>query len=531
MPPRTLSEDEFNAVKAKVLDSLPAGLSEDDFNRVVGPRMEQALGEAENSPPPLQGSATSRFFTNAGEMLNPVALVKGVAGAVAHPIDTLSNIYDQAKAQAGQAIDLAKQGRYTEAVGHAGAAAIPLLGPMAAQAGEQIASGDIAGGLGKSVGLVAPAATPAVLRVGARVLQAAPESAAAAAEAGAASRIADVMAPKGRSAAALRMSNTAQAIAPQLVADVTAAPTMLTRDGLQQVIASKFLGAQDNLDAVADARLSARTFPTQPIVDDLLAKRARLTAQPVEASQYPPQMTDLTPRGDVGVLSKPVAQPVGEDVVPAPNQARVSAIDQAIKEVKALGPDARYESLRRIREAWDAPASVKYSPSVTADFLKNQGYATGAADVTGSLRDSLARFDPETAQANGTYSLYRKANDVLDATQEIEKASPRVGRQIAARIMTTFLGEQAAGMPGMVGGFLAAPIVEQAASAGITTKLATAKLLGTLAEAARRGDVGYVNSLSVQLQRLGRNALRQAGNATSPSESQTQTTGLVSSTP
>src|SRR5262249_47504445 len=55
-----------------------------------------------------------------------------------------------------------KAGRYVEAAGRALAGALPLLGPAAANAGETIASGDIAGGLGKTAGLLAPAAIGAV---------------------------------------------------------------------------------------------------------------------------------------------------------------------------------------------------------------------------------------------------------------------------------------------------------------------------------------------------------------------------------
>lgn len=51
-------------------------------------------------------------------------------------------------------------GRISEAVGHTIAGALPLVGPAAAEAGERIGSGDVAGGLGAAAGLVAPMAIP-----------------------------------------------------------------------------------------------------------------------------------------------------------------------------------------------------------------------------------------------------------------------------------------------------------------------------------------------------------------------------------
>lgn len=110
-----------------------------------------------------QGSALGRFASNAWEMLNPVSMVKGVVHAVAHPVDTAEALVGAQVGEGRKALDLARQGRYTEAAGHSAAFALPVLGPAAAAAGEQIAAGDVAGGLGKAGGLIAPLAAGAVL--------------------------------------------------------------------------------------------------------------------------------------------------------------------------------------------------------------------------------------------------------------------------------------------------------------------------------------------------------------------------------
>lgn len=158
--PRTLSEPEFNAIKAKILDAAPAGLKEDEFNRYVGPALAGAIGEAENSPEPLTGSVLGRFAAGAWKNLNPAGLVD----VVAHPIDTASAIVRSHLSEADKARQAFKEGRYSEAMGHAAATALPVIGPAAARAGERIGEGDIAGGIGEGVGVVGAMESPRALR-------------------------------------------------------------------------------------------------------------------------------------------------------------------------------------------------------------------------------------------------------------------------------------------------------------------------------------------------------------------------------
>lgn len=123
-------------------------------------------GTAAAAPEP--DSAGVRFVKGAASQLNPVAAVKGVASAVAHPIDTLGAIVQSHIDQATKAKKAYDEGRYTEAAGHLGAAALPLVGPAAAGIGERISdTGDIATGVGEGAGLIAslgvPKALPAVV--------------------------------------------------------------------------------------------------------------------------------------------------------------------------------------------------------------------------------------------------------------------------------------------------------------------------------------------------------------------------------
>lgn len=462
-----------------------------------------------------------RFAKNAWEMVNPLNIVKGLYHASTEPMETGAAILGQSGDQLVKSREALEQGRFTEAKGHF-LGAIPVVGPIAVEAGEQIASGDVAGGLGKTVGILAPfGAAEAGARLGVRAL---PKQAATALERGAAKRYADVMRPKAGNQAGRRLGNKADTIAPEVMADNPKAPW--SRTGLHDQVTSKLDDALAVLDDAQNSRLSARTFKTDPILTELRQQRQRWVAESVDASRIVPAIEEVGPGHAVKAglgeprFSKPslatssfdpqpvksstvkVARPFGSDVTPGPNAARVKMIDQAIKEIEALGPEAKYESLRRIREAYDKPARTKYNPSMTDDFLAKTDEASGAADVTGTLRDHLAKFDPETASANANYSLYRNADDILTAAQEIDKAKPRVGRQIMTRLTTTLMGGEAGGAVGAVAGFTLAPVVDALMSAGVTPKLKIAQTMNDLSKAIRKGDVGRVNSLSFKVRQL-----------------------------
>jgi hypothetical protein len=321
----------------------------------------------------------------------------------------------------------------------------------------------------------------------------------------------DVTAPK-TGANKARFGNAAEKFAPDILRDPELGA--MSREGLQGKIEGRLSEAQSALDEAADARLSARTFNTQPIIKALLEKRKRLTAETVEASKRVPTLRGEggrpNPSGlirdiDTGQMRPaltPEARPFGQDTVPAPNSARVAQIDQALDEIKALGPSARYESLRRIRAAYDGPASVKYNPSMTADFLKAQGSASGAADVTGVLRESLAKMDPQTAAANADYALFKKTADVLRAAEETERVRPNMFRKTMGRVTGAATGGAAGGGIGAVAGVLTADFIDAIARSGITTKLTTARMLTTLEDALRGNRTPQVQGVLAKLARM-----------------------------
>lgn len=528
---RTLTKDEFEAIRERVLSEAPPDLSEADFYRWAGPRMASAIAEAEHNPvttgPDAEGGLR-RFVGGAARVLNPANMAEGALDMIASPIDTTKEVWGAMGEQATKAREAFGEGRYSEAMGHGVASAVPVLGPAAANAGERIGDGDIAGGLGEAAALGA-VSSPSLIRGTARAARSAVptgtrESVAGALDRGAANRVTDVMRPEvGQNKQ--RLGNKADDIAPALIDEGMAGGW--TREGMHGRVQDRLVSAQQALDAAADARLAARTPNTAPIVAALREKLRRLTAETVDATA-----STRTPTIRISEIldeqGKPIQvpgqkiEPFGRDVVPGPNQERAAVIQRAIDEIESLGPAARYESIRRIRQAYDTDARVRYNPSMTADYLKNQGKADGAADVTGVLRENLAGMDPATAAANAEYSLFRSADDVLRATAEVQRTRPKVGRAIVARLTATLGGSQAAGIPGAVAGFVLGPTLEAAVSSGFTTRLQTARLMAGLAEAIRSGNTQGVSTIAARLKGLAARAAQMQGGAASTSPSGNQ---------
>lgn len=109
------------------------------------------IGDAIRSLPDAVGLAAEVGKFPATALTNPrkaLGLVKAAGQAIGGPM------VEQAE-RAGAAFD---QGRYSEAAGHGLAAALPVVGPMAAEMGETLGEGNVAGALGQAAANFAPIA-------------------------------------------------------------------------------------------------------------------------------------------------------------------------------------------------------------------------------------------------------------------------------------------------------------------------------------------------------------------------------------
>jgi hypothetical protein len=123
--------------------------------------------------------AVDRFVSNFASAINPIPGIKAIATdpqGLRHGIE--SNIFDPQRQQfikAGEAAQgkgefkgMTPMERASEAFGHGAAGALPLAGPAAANAGDQIGEGDIAGGLGSGAGLLSTMAVPDLMSAAGR---------------------------------------------------------------------------------------------------------------------------------------------------------------------------------------------------------------------------------------------------------------------------------------------------------------------------------------------------------------------------
>lgn len=150
--PPTAAELEqiFAKVNGSPGSSAPAPEADDSVWGSVK-RFGSALGSTLD-PRPLVSIASDIGKTMDLGDPDAAAAARGRLGAIGSQL--VRSQVDQGK----KAIADFQAGNYSEAAGHAGAAALPVLGPAAAHEGERIGSGDIAGGLGEAAGLLLPSA-------------------------------------------------------------------------------------------------------------------------------------------------------------------------------------------------------------------------------------------------------------------------------------------------------------------------------------------------------------------------------------
>jgi len=460
--------------------------------------------ERPREPPQSIAGHLGDVVSGAWEQVNPVAAVQGVNEALQHPIDTASGLLS-AQGQLGEdARSAYQQGDYARAIRKGINWALPVIGPAIDVQAERMMQGEADKGVGGSLGLGLALAGPkgldevrqlrqtarAVERPGTSAVSPLRERVASTLQQGAEKRVAETMTPKGTGDKWRRMGTRAQKVAPNVVGDLVSEGAPWSRQGLGEMMSERLATAEAGLDAAQDVALTTRSVPTKPLIQALRAKLRPLTLEADVASQYPAR------RGPSGAL---VETPVGKNQVPAPSRARAAVIENAIQTLEGLGETTTYEELRKMRALYDEPAKVKYNPSVTADYLKQTAVANGAADVTGTLRSTLAELSPKTASANAVYHVYKSADDLMRVIEEVERTRPKVGRQIVARLTGMLVGAHEAGAAGAMLGYIAGPVIDTAVNAGVTSKLQTARVMQEMADAIRRGDVLRTTRLASKL--------------------------------
>jgi hypothetical protein len=149
------------------------------------PNRKPASAEDFTEKAPDSGGVLANMARALLPSTTPRDYIEGPAYAAAHPLDSLALLL---KAVGGAQVDQfrkagddlraigneptigGKVAAQSRAVGHTLAGVVPIVGPAAAHAGEQIAEGDIRGGLGSAAGLLTGVLAPgAAAKVGVKV--------------------------------------------------------------------------------------------------------------------------------------------------------------------------------------------------------------------------------------------------------------------------------------------------------------------------------------------------------------------------
>lgn len=487
------------------------------------PSEQQSFRDELLSGPDLsRESAPVRFAGGVARLSNPVPFARAFQ---ANPPGALAQIATEPFGHAREAGRALMAGDLLRAAGHAGAA-IPLVGPAAWAEVERVAeTGDVAGAIGAGLALLGPVGVPrtrAAIRAGLARL---PESLAERAETAATRQFVDVVAPKvGPKKSAFGMM--AEHAAPRAQRDPAFA-NVYSRAGYELKANEGLRQAQMALDSAEDARLAARSFPAQPLIDRLEQQANALTARALEADlptrRRVTRVSEIRDASGQPILVEEAGppEPFGADQVSAANKPRVDAIRRAIKEVKGLGPLVSYEAIRTLRQAWDVLARAVYTADNPAK-LTLEAQARGAADITAAMREYLSERETggkaQTAQAYADYSFHRDLVDALKTTEQTERQRPTVGRRIGTALTGAAVGSTTGKPSVALSAALLAPVVDQLLTVGYTAmaKVAMGRWLRGFADAVRGGDVSRAMNMRQKLFRIAGIADVAAGAAGRP---------------
>lgn len=428
----------------------------------VAPQNVQANpADFTDAQPQPEGSAAGRFFSNAGEMLNPITALEGLLGAIRHPINTVMDIGRSQLGQGQQAIDMAKQGRYSEMAGHGLAAILPILGPAAAAAGEQIGSGDVAGGLGKAAGVLLPVAGSAAVR--------------------GLNRVTAPLATKASTALETSAdTDVAQALNP------TRHRTKVKTDRIKTEVRQRGItGDIEDVKALAKSQRKA----VGADLDTELLKRGDvpIDLQPVRDAVLREEATthNLVKQPD-GTMKRVVHDPR--------KQAQVDKVKAILDE---YGNSMTTEQAVALRRTWDDVVSRAggFDEKASNQFgvtLDDASEAGVKRPIVGALRKQLATVNPTVADINQEFKFWADLDDVSSATK-----SRRVGQKnnLTKKVMRA--GAMAAGAAsgqGMAGSVLVGELASRAEALFQSPKwkLASAQVKTKMADALASGDQGRI---------------------------------------
>jgi hypothetical protein len=412
------------------------------------------------TPPATPSSGIGGFFSEATKSINPVNINAAIQSMFWHPIDTAKGMLKAQDVPRHEAMTSFQQGDYVTGTRKLIDWLIPVLGPRLDEAADYMQQGQIGRGLGATADVGLTIATPELVRGVTKIpvtRAGVAETAGDIAERTTARIIAPQVGPQK-----IRFGTMAADVAPAIARRTTA----VTPSGLLNEVSENAARANQALDA-AYAASGATPVSTQPIIANLQRELQNLSVQGTTGAAF----------------------------TPATRAARVASLKQALTEAQALGPTATLEQLRQLRIAWDDGAQAVFTPITADNFQTARAAGRGWADARTALNDVMIAQHPELAPLNADVHLWTKAQDVLQAAEEVERVRPTVGRSLIARGIGAGIGAHEGGGMGAALGAIIAPSVEAAiGQASPSAKLVMARQLARLSDALRRGQRGQIQA-------------------------------------
>lgn len=393
------------------------------------------------------------------------------------------------------------KGDKVEALGHLGGA-VPFIGTGAAAAGEKIASGDTAEGLGEATGILLPFGVHPAFKF-------ATESRMA----GAAGELADRLATRKMAKTITptsgeqktRFAAMADKAAPDLLRDQatlrgggatvsTAAMDAWSKADLRDKVGTARTGAIKELDDAYGAIPEKERMSLGPLAKSIQAEIDKLTVRGTKTGpgvfQDEPLTTEVKmPDGTTRVKrtselgDQRIKTPTGTE--PVGSADRLAALRTALSEVKAVGQSASASELRKLFSSWGSLAEREFTPATAPDFMKARGEGAGFASAESMGREFVNAQYPELKGPNAKYSLFNSVDRIMRAAHEADTASSgALRRGIKGAVVGEVVGS-AMGYPGVGSaavGAAMAPILDAASASGVTSQIATARGLAKFAD-------------------------------------------------
>ena len=369
-----------------VVDSQPIGATSPSSGGLSVVGSEPLLDDNQNNTQSTIHKNFNDFVGNAWDRLNPMPLLHVINAALGpqkdiEPAAKLAHAIIQSHVdEFNKAIDAYKVGDYATAFRHGLAGATPVVGPSLDQGAEQIARGDVAGGVGTIVGTIAPFA------LGNDNVKSAIKGVA-------------TKAPEATATTATAIKGGAQGLARQLFS---------TNAKMRNIPVPEWIAGGIS-GGMAAKYMSAGLIPTEvgavigsgiPIVRDVYqGAREALAARRAAMEEPPPTATQISPSSSAAIAS---TAPTPEDLVGWTRQPTGVWTDAAGNKWNGSGIPPKASELTPVSTPAETPSSSETPPPTSVSTVPDPAeVARVSNDVISALRNlGTSAKDARTSVTN-----------------------------------------------------------------------------------------------------------------------------------